>query len=105
VFVYTNGAVSTFHQSPPGFPITATSSSDSSDVRHSRQPSRPPITSAIVAYGRDSARMPGISPRRRRGSEGAGVRRLRRFSATRPSRSSFGARLRSRLPQYGHSVM
>ena len=47
--------------------------------------------------------IPGISPRRRRGSEGFGERRLR--SVTRPSRSSFGARLRSRLPQYGHSVM
>src|SRR5437588_8841511 len=48
--------------------------------------------------------MPGISLLRSRDSEGIGGRR-RRFSATLPSRSIFGARLRSRLPQYGHSVM
>src|ERR687897_3812722 len=45
--------------------------------------------------------MPGISPRRRgprRGREALGG-----FGV--PPRSSFGARLRSRVPQYGHSVM
>src|SRR5437588_7188008 len=73
-------------------------------VRHSRQPTIPTTTSTIVAYGCDSARIPGISPRRRRGSAGAGGR-LRRRSVTRPSRSILGARLRSLLPQYGHSVM
>src|SRR3954463_6493841 len=46
--------------------------------------------------------MPGISPRRIRGSER--VRRLRsRFGSSAP-RSIFGARLRTRCPQYGHSV-
>ena len=52
--------------------------------------------------------MPGISPERKRDSRGAaGLRALRalRGSETVPSRSIFGARLRSRLPQYGHSVM
>ena len=53
----------------------------------------------IVAYGRASALIPGISPWRSLGSDGAGGRRRRRFSATRPSRSSLGARLRRRLPQ------
>jgi hypothetical protein len=47
--------------------------------------------------------MPGISPGRNRPSEGL-VRRSRRSFGW-PSLSSFGARLRSRLPQYGHSVM
>ena len=71
-------------------------------VRHRSAPTIPATTSTIVAYGRVSGRMPGISPRLSRGNEdGARSRR----SATRPSRSSFGARLRSRFPQYGHSVM
>src|SRR5215218_10015308 len=58
-----------------------------------------------------SPRMPGISPERKRGSRGAaGLRALRALRALRgsdtvPSRSILGARLRSRLPQYGHSVM
>src|SRR5436305_8519679 len=73
-------------------------------VRHGRHHTIPAMPSAIVAYGRDSARIPGISPRRNLGSAGVGGR-LRRRSLTRPSRSIFGARLRSRLPQYGHSVM
>src|SRR4051794_8393148 len=56
-----------------------------------------------VAYGRTSGAMPGISSRRSRGSEG-GLRR-RRGAASAPSpRSIFGARLRTRWPQYGHSV-
>src|SRR5918994_6749675 len=60
-------------------------------------------TSAIVAYGRRSARMPGISPGFRRPSDGRLRGALGGFGV--PPRSSFGARLRSRLPQYGHSVM
>src|SRR3954469_9435136 len=60
-------------------------------------------TSAIVAYGRRSARMPGISPGFRRLSDGRRRGGLGGFGV--PPRSSFGARLRSRLPQYGHSVM
>ena len=55
----------------------------------------------IVASGRVSAAMPGISPARRRGSAGAADRR--RGSSSSP-RSIFGARLRTRWPQYGHSV-
>ncbi len=74
-------------------------------VRHSSVPTIPASTSAIVAYGRESARMPGISSRRSRGSDGAGGRAGAASRPTRPSRSIFGARLRSRLPQYGHSVM
>src|SRR5215218_97708 len=57
--------------------------------------------SAIVAYGRRSGLMPGISPRRSGASRG----RERRGAFGVPPRSSFGARLRSRVPQYGHSVM
>src|SRR5436305_996436 len=84
--------------------MTATWPRSTSFVRHRMQPTRPVARSASVPYGRVSGRMPGISPRRSRGSAGVGGLR-RRFSVTRPSRSSFGARLRSRLPQYGHSVM
>src|SRR4051794_5622307 len=45
--------------------------------------------------------MPGISPERSGASRG----RDRRGGLGVPPRSSFGARLRSRVPQYGHSVM
>src|SRR3712207_2191647 len=47
--------------------------------------------------------MPGISPGRSRLSDGRLRGGLGGFGV--PPRSSFGARLRSRLPQYGHSVM
>src|ERR1700693_5401261 len=79
-------------------------SSETAPVRHKSAPTSPARTSVIDAYGCDSGRIPGISPRFRRGSDGVGGRR-RRFSVTRPWRSSFGARLRRRVPQYGHSVM
>src|SRR5438874_12248831 len=46
--------------------------------------------------------MPGISPRRIRGSE-RDRRRLGAAGSPVP-RSSFGARLRTRCPQYGHSM-
>src|SRR5918995_117999 len=46
--------------------------------------------------------MPGISPRRSRGSD---VRwRLGALGSTGSPRSILGARLRTRWPQYGHSV-
>src|SRR5881227_942120 len=45
--------------------------------------------------------MPGISPRRMRPSERT---RWRRGATGSPALSSFGARLRTRWPQYGHSV-
>src|SRR3954469_23566867 len=72
-------------------------------------------TSSIVAHGRvtPSALRPGISPGRRRPSRGPRgvVVRARRPRARRrgwrgvpASRSIFGARLRTRWPQYGHSV-
>src|SRR5688572_32158019 len=48
--------------------------------------------------------MPGISPGLRRPSVGR-RRRGALGSFGTPPRSSFGARLRSRVPQYGHSVM
>src|SRR2546423_6455180 len=47
--------------------------------------------------------MPGISSRRSRGSDGGRRRRRGRASGSAP-RSSLGARLRTRWPQYGHSV-
>src|SRR5512132_643540 len=59
-------------------------------------------TRKIVAYGRRSARTPGISPGRRRLSFG---RSRRREAFGTPPLSSLGARLRRRVPQYGHSVM
>ena len=59
-------------------------------------------TRRVVAYGRPSARTPGISPGCRRLSFG----RSRRLAVRGvPPLSSFGARLRRRVPQYGHSVM
>src|SRR3954464_10938559 len=72
-------------------------------------------TRKIVAHGRvsPSARSPGISPGRRRprrGPRAVAVRprrpRARRGSraALAPARSIFGARLRTRWPQYGPSV-
>src|SRR3954453_21459882 len=62
------------------------------------------MTSAIVTYGRrvGSPLMPGISPARSGPSEGW---LTLRGTASPPSRSILGARLRSRVPQYGHSVM
>src|SRR5947207_10527989 len=47
--------------------------------------------------------MPGISSRRSRDSDGGRRRRRGRASGS-ASGSSFGARLRTRWPQYGHSV-
>src|SRR3954454_23196946 len=77
-----------------------------------RKPKSDSVTSAIVATGRPvaSPRMPGISPERRRPRRGGLGGRVRRAalglgSDRVPSRSIFGARLRSRVPQYGHSVM
>src|ERR671918_1798611 len=58
--------------------------------------------SAPVAYGLVSGAIPAISSARSRGSF---LARLRRFGAASPvDRSIFGARLRTRCPQYGHSV-
>src|SRR3954454_2332530 len=61
------------------------------------------MTSSQTAHARWSARMPGISPGFKRGSEGR-VRALRGARGT-PPRSSLGARFWIRVPQYGHSVM
>src|SRR3954454_17357738 len=58
-------------------------------------------TMRIVAHGRESARMPGISPGRSGLNRGGG--RRERFGGL-SGRSSLGARLRRRVPQYGHSV-
>src|SRR3954447_16511651 len=63
---------------------------------------------AIVTCGRSAVRdSPRSRSRRSRRSAARRRRRSRRLSwASRPSprRSSFGARLRKRVPQYGHSV-
>src|SRR3954451_936981 len=60
--------------------------------------------SAPVAYGLPSAAIPGISPRRSGERRGGRMRRGLRGSSSPPRRSIFGARLRTRWPQYGHSV-
>ena len=53
--------------------------------------------------GRVSGAIPSISAVRKRDSRG--LRRCRtRGAASSPLRSSLGARLRTRWPQYGHSV-
>src|SRR5918994_893764 len=57
--------------------------------------------SANVAYGLVSGAMPAISSARSRGSF---FGRLRRFRSGSPERSIFGARFRTRCPQYVHSV-
>jgi hypothetical protein len=71
-------------------------------------------TSAIVAYGRSAAHRPGDAPplTRLRALDGARLgRSIERVRPRRPPREgaftggSFGARLRRRLPQYGHSVI
>ena len=89
------------HQSPSSGPASTRSSdpvpAGAADQRHDDRGE----DSAIVAYGRRSGLMPGISPRRSGASRG----RARRGGFGVPPRSSFGARLRSRVPQYGHSVM
>src|SRR4051794_35213619 len=54
-----------------------------------------------VAYGRVSGAMPSISSGRSRGRR---LRRRARGRSDSPPRSSLGARLRTRWPQYGHSV-
>src|SRR5215207_1127321 len=97
-----NSVVNGRHQSPSSGSLSRSSKSIRS------QPARPSSVtttdariSAIVAYGRRSGLMPGISPRRSGASRG----RTRRGALGAPPRSSFGARLRSRVPQYGHSVM
>ena len=63
-------------------------------------------TSRMVLQGRASPRMPGISPGRSGARRGRGrLRRAERGAFGTPPFSSLGARLRSRVPQYGHSVM
>src|SRR5215468_3214779 len=62
-----------------------------------------PRRRTIVPYGRESAAIPGISPRRSRGSD-VRTRRGAFGGFGVPPRSIFGARLRTRCPQYGHSV-
>ena len=57
-----------------------------------------------MTYGRRSGRMPGISPGRSGWRRGR-ARRADLGAFGTPPRSSFGARLRRRVPQYGHSVM
>src|SRR3954447_5206768 len=63
----------------------------------------------MVAHGRVAPRAARTSARSRRGRGIRAGRSRRCFlgfgSETVPSRSIFGARLRSRVPQYGHSVM
>src|SRR5437870_10608788 len=85
--------------------------------RHATHTPQLTATSAIVAYGGEIARLspPQREKRRReKASERLRLRTGRRgrrrsrprgepFSAC--SRGSFGARLRNRWPQYGHSVM
>src|SRR3954454_21925859 len=79
-----------------------------STIDSSRYPNSDSRTSASVAYGRASS-VARTSARSRRGRDARGALRLFCFfglgSETVPSRSIFGARLRKRVPQYGHSVM
>src|SRR5215207_8741044 len=89
------------HQSPSSGPATTRSRIRSQPARPSSVTTTDARISAIVPYGRRSGRMPGISP----GRSGASRGRERRGAFGVPPRSSFGARLRSRVPQYGHSVM
>src|ERR1700727_1783115 len=98
-----NGAVNTRYHWSSGLPKTIRLVMWIASVRQITQPRIPSATSTMLAYGCASWRIPGISPRRRRDKDGEGDRRV--FSAIRPLRSIFGARLRSRVPQYGHSVM
>src|SRR3954469_2410179 len=76
-------------------------SSEAGTIFHASEMPRLATTKAIVIQGRASGRMPGISPGRSGLRRGVGMRERR---VGRSGRSSFGARLRSRVPQYGHSV-
>src|SRR3954453_12407112 len=76
-------------------------SSEAGTIFHASEMPRLAATTAIVIQGRASGRMPGISPGR------SGLRRsvgMRDRRVGRSGRSSFGARFRKRVPQYGHSV-
>ena len=68
-----------------------------SPERNASETSTETRTSVIVAYGRRSARTPGISPGFRRLSFGRSRRRAARGGP--PPFSSLGARLRRRVPQ------
>src|SRR3954468_20271654 len=76
-------------------------SSEAGTIFHASEMPRLAATTAIVIQGRASRRMPGISPGRSGLRRGVGMRARR---VGRSGRSSFGARFRSRVPQYGHSV-
>src|SRR5215218_6960285 len=76
-------------------------SSDDGTIFQASETPRLATTRAIVIQGRASGRMPGISPGRSGLRRGVGMRERR---GGRSGRSSFGARFRSRVPQYGHSV-
>src|SRR5215213_5906532 len=95
-----NSVVTGRHQSPSSGPARTRSSARSQPARASSVTTTETTISAIVPYGRRSGRIPGISSRRSGASRGRA--RLGGFGAP---RSSLGARLRSRVPQYGHSVM
>ena len=91
------------HQSPSSGPPRTRSTTPSQPARAERASARSGRRSA-----RSSRRAGGRAgcPGSRRARSGAEPRARRRLGALGvPPRSSFGARLRSRVPQYGHSVM
>src|SRR4051812_33639333 len=91
------------HQSEPGGPMIARSIRSTQVVCTASDTNTLARRRTAAPHARSSTRIPGISPGRSRPSEGL-ARRSRRSRGC-PLLSSFGARLRSRLPQYGHSVM
>ena len=78
---------------------------DRPKVRAGRPAGRPGRSPSHGLGKLRSGEIPGISPGRSRLSDGADGRRRCLGGFGTPPLSSFGARLRSRLPQYGHSVM
>ncbi len=94
-----NGDVATRHHSPSTGPTSATS--DGANAASAIVPSAQARTRAMVAYGRrvGSGLSPGISPGRSFGRRALGAARARDRRSPSSGESSFGARLRSRVPQ------
>src|ERR1700730_17177276 len=115
-FSYVNGVLKSFHQSPCSGPKITSLSSCTKPARQITHEAQLSVTRAIVTYGAVDTRLsiPQREDRRLRGGSDAlrlparRHRRARNPRGVRPrtlSRGSFGARLRRRCPQYGHSVI
>src|SRR6202035_945560 len=115
-FLYPNWLVTSRHQSPCNGPTIIILSNPTKPPRHAIHAPQLSATRAIVAYGREPRRLSPAQRESRRGAasdvgvlrrrpHGRRRERPRGLRVRRFSRGSFGARLRRRWPQYGHSVI